>query len=56
MYPKNIKIKKYLLARVPEAPALWRPNFLMMKLDPIKAPETKARMKPMRLLVMDSEA
>lgn len=38
-----------LLARVPEAPARWRPNFLMMKLDPINTPETAARINPLRL-------
>ena len=37
-----------------DAAARWKPFFLMTKLDLIKALETKARMKPMRLSENDA--
>lgn len=39
----------YSLARVPEAPAFWRPFFLIMKLEPIKALDATANPKPVQL-------
>ena len=52
----ELKIKRvlYSLAERPDTAARWRPFFLMMKLDPMKALETTARTKPLRLSKTDA--
>lgn len=49
---KKISTKnQHLLAREPDAPALCRPFFLMMKLDPMKALDPTANPNPIKLSV-----